>query len=257
MGYCISAEKHYLCSRINQFTQDMIEITEQQLLNAVSQRHSVRAYQQKSIAPEAMDVLKAKIEEINRQSGLHVQLVTDEPRAFQGRLAKYGKFSGVTNYLAMIGKRCADLDERIGYYGEQLVLTAQALGLNTCWVGLTYSKIPGAFELAEDEKMACCIAIGYGQTQGVSHKIKTVEKVSNADSATPLWFRKGVEAALLAPTAVNQQRFHFEYVAPADGGKPTVKANRGFSLTGYTRMDLGIVKLHFELAAGRDNFVWG
>lgn len=234
----------------------MTQITEQQMLQAIPLRHSVRAYQQKPIAQEAMDVLNAKIEEMNSRGHLHIQLVTDEPRAFQGRLAKYGKFSGITNYLMMIGKRAPDLDERIGYYGEQIVLTAQALGLNTCWVGLTYSKIPGSFVLDEDEKVACCIAIGYGQAQGVSHKTKRVEKVSNADNSTPEWFRNGVEAALLAPTAVNQQRFHFEYIAPADGGKARVKAARAFSLTGYTHMDLGIVKCHFEIAAGRDNFEW-
>ena len=100
----------------------------------------------------------------------------------------------------------------VGYYGEHLVLFAQTLGLNTCWVGLSYSKVPGTYVLDEGEKIACYIALGYGETQGVGHKIKTVEQVSNASDVTPSWFRKGVEAALLAPTAVNQQKFSFEYV---------------------------------------------
>ena len=103
--------------------------------------------------------------------------------------------------------KAEDLDERVGYYGEHLVLLAQTLGLNTCWVGLSYTKVPGTYVLDEGEKIACYIAIGYGETQGVGHKIKAVGQVSNASDATPSWFRKGVEAALLAPTAVNQQKF--------------------------------------------------
>lgn len=227
-----------------------------ELIEAIRLRHSVRAYQQKELTADVVAKLTEKIEECNREGKLHIQLVQNEPKAFQGKLAKYGKFTGVTNYLMMIGKKQADLDERIGYYGEQLVLLAQTLGLNTCWVGLTYSKIPGAFVLDEGEKVACCIALGYGETQGVSHKIKAVEKVSNISEGTPDWFRKGVEAALLAPTAVNQQKFRFDYIAPEGNGKPRVAASRGFSLTGYTHMDLGIVKYHFEVAAGRENFEW-
>lgn len=227
-----------------------------ELIEAIRLRHSVRAYQQKELTADVVAKLTEKIEECNREGKLHIQLVQNEPKAFQGKLAKYGKFTGVTNYLMMIGKKQADLDERIGYYGEQLVLLAQTLGLNTCWVGLTYSKIPGAFILDEGEKVACCIALGYGETQGVSHKIKAVEKISNVSEVTPDWFRKGVEAALLAPTAVNQQKFRFDYIAPEGNGKPRVAASRGFSLTGYTHMDLGIVKYHFEVAAGRENFEW-
>ena len=39
-----------------------------------------------------------------------------------------------------------------------------------------------------------------------------VQQVSNACDLTPAWFQKGVEAALLAPTAINQQKFSFEYI---------------------------------------------
>jgi nitroreductase len=147
------------------------------------------------------------------------------------------------------------LDERVGYYGEQLVLLAQTLGLNTCWVGLSYSKVPGTYVLDEGEKIACYIALGYGETQGVGHKIKTVNQVSNASDVTPTWFRKGVEAALLAPTAVNQQKFSFEYMGMKDG-RHQVHAKKCFSMIGYTQMDLGIAKYHFEIGAGEVNFEW-
>ena len=226
------------------------------LEEAIKARHSVRAYKAQPLTENIVKVLEKEIEEQNRQGHLHIQLVKNEPKAFQGKLAKYGKFSNVTNYLVMAGQKAEDLDERIGYYGEHLVLLAQTLGLNTCWVGLSYSKIPGTYVLEEGEVIKAYIAIGYGETHGVGHKIKTVEKVSNTSDITPSWFRKGVEAALLAPTAVNQQKFFFEYVPARDSKSAQVIAKRSFSLIGYTQLDLGIAKYHFEVGAGKDNFEW-
>ena len=222
---------------------------------AIEARHSVRAYKDQPLSEETVKVLEDEIVTLNNEGQLNIQLICNEPKAFQGTMAKYGKFRNANNYLVMAGKKADDLDERIGYYGEHLVLLAQTLGLNTCWVGLSYSKVPGTYELGKDEKIACYIAIGYGETQGVGHKIKTVEQVSNASDITPSWFKKGVEAALLAPTAVNQQKFSFEYVGMSNNHHQ-VRAKKGFSMIGYTQMDLGIAKYHFEIGAGKDKFEW-
>ncbi len=236
------------------------------LHEAIEARHSVRAYKDQPLSEDVVKVLEDEVAIINKEGSLHIQLILNEPKAFQGTLAKYGKFRNVKNYLVMAGKQVEDLDEHVGYYGEHLVLLAQTLGLNTCWVGLSYTKVPGTYVLDEGEKIVCYIAIGYGETQGVGHKIKTVEQVScsavralgsskNASDITPSWFRRGVEAALLAPTAVNQQKFSFEYVGMEDG-RHQVRAKKGFSLIGYTQIDLGIAKYHFEVGAGKDNFDW-
>ena len=233
---------------------------------AIEARHSVRAYKEQPLTQDVVKALEDKIVELNHDGQLHMQLILNEPKAFQGTLAKYGKFRGVNNYIVVAGKKAGDLDERVGYYGEHLVLFAQTLGLNTCWVGLSYSKVPGTYVLEDGEKIACYIAIGYGETQGVGHKVKTVEQVSNASDTTPSWFKKGVEAALLAPTAVNQQKFSFEYVGMKDGHHQ-VRAKKGFSMIGYAKMDLGIAKYHFEIGAGKatgrraqlgneENFEW-
>ena len=222
---------------------------------AIEDRHSVRAYKDQPLSEEIVKVLEDEIVKLNNERQLHIQLICNEPKAFQGTLAKYGKFRNANNYLVMAGKRADDLDERIGYYGEHIVLLAQTLGLNTCWVGLSYSKVPGTYVLEEGEKIACYIAIGYGETQGSGHKIKTVEQVSNASDITPSWFKKGIEAALLAPTAVNQQKFSFEYVGMSNN-RHQVRAKKGFSMIGYTQMDLGIAKYHFEVGAGKVNFEW-
>ena len=225
------------------------------LQESIEARHSVRAYKDQPLAEDVVKVLEEKIAVLNHESQLHIQLIRNEPKAFQGTMAKYGKFRHVSNYIVMAGKKAEDLDERVGYYGEHLVLLAQTLGLNTCWVGLSYSKIPGTYVLNEGEKIACYIAIGYGETQGVGHKIKSVEQVSHVSDVTPTWFRKGVEAALLAPTAVNQQKFFFEYMGVKDG-LHQVHAKKEFSMIGYTQMDLGIAKYHFEIGAGKENFEW-
>ena len=224
------------------------------LLEAITARHSVRKYLDKEIPADIIAALQDKIAECNKVGNLSIQLVQNETKAFTGMLS-YGSFSGVKNYLVMVGKKAKDLDERVGYYGEQLVLLAQTLGLNTCWVGLSYRKVPDAYNVDKDEKLVCMIALGYGETQGVNHKIKTVEQVSNASDITPSWFKKGVEAALLAPTAVNQQKFSFKYVGMSNN-RHQVRAKKGFSMIGYTQIDLGIAKYHFEIGAGKDNFEW-
>ena len=224
------------------------------LLEAITARHSVRKYLDKEIPADIIAALQDKIAECNNVGNLSIQLVQNETKAFTGMLS-YGSFSGVKNYLVMVGKKAKDLDERVGYYGEQIVLFAQTLGLNTCWVGLSYRKVPEAYNVGKDEKLVCMIALGYGETQGVPHKIKTVEQVSNASDITPSWFKKGVEAALLAPTEVNQQKFSFEYMGMSNNHHQ-VRAKKSVSMIGYTQMDLGIAKYHFEIGAGKDNFEW-
>lgn len=217
-------------------------------MEAMKVRHSVRQYKNQPIKAETISALQSEIDACNRESGLHIQLVTNEPQAFDGFMAHYGKFNGVTNYIALIGKKNSGLDEACGYYGERLVLKAQELGLNSCWVAMTYSKIKTAFIVGKGEKLCVVIAIGYGTTQGVPHKSKEISQVAQAEGAMPHWFKNGVEAALLAPTAMNQQKF----MLTLRDRKVSVKAGMGF----YTKLDLGIVKYHFEIGAGKDNFEW-
>jgi nitroreductase len=213
------------------------------ILQAMKERHSVRSYTEKKIEGDVKEHLLTIINECNSKSGLHMQLVLDEPSAFDGFMGHYGKFSGVKNYIAIVGKKGKDLSELSGYYGEKVILEAQMMGLNTCWVGLSYSKVKGAYQIDIGEKLSIIIAIGYGATQGVPHKSKTIEEVSKVSGKMPDWFKNGMEAVLLAPTALNQQKFLFDL----KGGKVTAKAGMGF----FAKTDLGIVKLHFELGAGR------
>ena len=227
------------------------------LQEAIVARHSVRQYTDKPIEAEKIQQLQDLIDKCNRDGGLHIQLVTDEPNAFSGGLAKYGKFSGISNYIAMICKKGEDV--KLGYYGEKVVLQAQILGLNTCWVGASYRKQPDRYKLESDETLVCVVSLGYGATQGAQHPQKrTIADVTEDRRSTeqgkplPEWFANGVKAALLAPTAVNQQKFVFIL---HDNQK--VEAQKRFAIfAGYAPIDLGIAKCHFEIGAGKESFKW-
>lgn len=214
-------------------------------LTAIEKRHSVRRYIDKEIDNKILTELKAEIDECNKVSGLHIQLITNEPKAFDSIIAHYGRFKGVCNYIALVGKKGADFDEKSGYYGERIVLKAQMLGLNTCWVAVSFSKkaVRKAVDIEQDEVLGCVIALGYGETQGVARKSKPMEKLCKTDVQAPDWFIKGMEAAMLAPTAINQQKFLFTL----SEGKVTAEATGGV----YSKVDLGIVKYHFEIGSGK------
>lgn len=213
-----------------------------EILEIMQQRHSVRQYTDRAIEPEKRVVLDALTQEINRKAGLSVQIIYDDPKCFDSFMAHYGKFAGVRNYIALVGKKAPGLDETLGYYGEELVLKAQELGLNTCWVALTHGKSKAV--VGRGEKEVCLIALGYGVTQGVEHKSRPMQELCTCGEPMPEWFRCGMNAAMLAPTAMNQQKFRFELLP--DG---TVKAACGSGF--YTKLDLGIVKYHFEAVTGK------
>ncbi len=219
-----------------------------EVLEAIRRRHAVRQYTDRPIPAEILAELQEETAACSREGGLHIQLAADEPEAFQGIMAHYGKFRGVRNYLALVGPKGPELDEKIGYYGERLVLKAAQLGLDSCWVALTFRRGKCRCTVAPGEKLVCVIALGYGTTHGVPHKSKPMEALCRVDGEMPAWFRAGMEAALLAPTAVNQQKFRLTL----DGNSVRADAAGG----PYSRVDLGIVKYHFEMGAGRDHFTW-
>ena len=218
------------------------------LLEAMQARHSVRKYLDRPIEADTLQALTAEVERCNRESGLNIQLVTEEPEAFRGFLASYGMLKGVRNYFALVGKNTLDLEEQVGYYGERLVLQAQMLGLNTCWVGASYSRRKARIHVGSEERLVCVIALGHGADEGRPHKNRPLESLCRADEPIPDWFRRGMDAVLLAPTAINQQKFLFTL----QGNTVRAEAKPG----PYSKVDLGIAKYHFEMGAGVDNFKW-
>lgn len=208
-----------------------------QMLDLMKERHSVRQYLDKKIDGDVKSKLNKYVASINEESGLSMQIFYNEPNCFNSMLAHYGKFSNVKNYIAIVGKK--EEQEKSGYYGEKLVLKCQELGLNTCWVALTHGKVN--VQTKPQQKLLILIALGYGTNTGVAHKSKPIKELCKED-AYPEWFMKGMEAVSLAPTAMNQQKFMFEI----KNGQVYAKALRGF----YSKIDLGIVKYHFETVTG-------
>jgi hypothetical protein len=214
-----------------------------ELSEAIKIRHSVRNFTDEPVGKEIIDQLEEIVTKTNAESGLHLQVIVDDPEAFVKGMAHYGKFSGVRNYIALVGKKSGDLDGKIGYYGEKIALWLTRQGIQLCWVGLTFSKNTGKVVVGKGEKYIGVICFGHGVTMGVAHKVKTRDEVMQAENA-PQWFLDGVDAALAAPTAMNQQKFKF--ILNGDGSV-TAKAGLGF----FADVDLGIVKCHFEIGAGR------
>ena len=215
----------------------------EELMRCIKERHSVRDYLDKNIDLDDLATLNPEIEEINKKHNLHFQLVTNSKETFSKFIIPYGRLNAY-HYIALVGKKSDDLEEKIGYYGEKLVLLANHCSLDTCWVAGSYSKKYTKVDIKKDEKLIGIIAIGYGTNHGHPHKSKTFNDVSTTKEDYPTWYREGIEAALLAPTAINQQKFKFTYNVD---GSISVKAGVG----PYSKVDLGIVKYHFEVGANR------
>lgn len=216
---------------------------------AMSQRHTVRKYIDRPIPREVVTALEDRILQNNEAYGLDMLLVTENGDAFNAAL-KLILAKGVHNYIVLVGPDTAGLDEKIGYCGADVMLYAQTLGLNTWWVGGTFSRkgVEKQVSLAENQKLLGIIAVGYGQNQGVAHKSKAPAEISSYEGEAPAWFASGVEAVLLAPTALNKQAF----TVRGDGNQVTMNCDNG----AFSGVDLGIGKYHFELGAGKENFVW-
>ena len=217
------------------------------ILKLMETRHSVRRYLDKTIPADIRTELDTYASELNMTGNLHIQIIYDEAECFSSALAHYGRFENCSNYIVMAGKKADDLEEHCGYYGQLLVLKAQVLGLNTCWAALTHGKSKAV--LKKDEKEVIIIALGYGKTQGSPHRSKSPSEVSDITGDSPEWYKEGIQAALMAPTAVNQQKFRFT----RNGNEVTVRPGK---IGSCLKIDLGIVKCHFELGAGKENFEW-
>ena len=223
---------------------DMQMDIQMDIKEAIRTRHSVRRYKDDPIPEELAAQLEELITECNEASGLHIQLILDDPECFDMLLAHYGWLKNVRNYVAIVGpKDLPDLEEKGGYFGQKIVLAAQMTGLNTCWVAGTYKRGKCKAAINDGEKIIAVIAIGYGEDSGKKHKSKPLAKLCSVPAEEmPVWFRNGVKAAMMAPTAMNRQKFFITL----EDGQAVITAERG----PMTKIDLGIVKYNFEAASG-------
>jgi hypothetical protein len=232
------------------------------LLKSIDTRRSVRSYINKEIEQETQDKLNSLIAEVNGDNSFRFELVVNSSSAFADMKKTYGVFNGVKNYISIIVKDGnKEALEKVGYYGEKLVLEATALGLGSCWVYLSFDKENVGSKIAEDEKLIGVITLGYNleefsegekkvyDTIGSRNK-KPVEYFYKSNEEVPDWFIKGVTAVSKAPTGANAQPVVFHY----DNGKVTASIEREAHTA---EADLGITKFHFTVGAGNGTWNFG
>lgn len=219
----------------------------EQMRQAMRERHTVRQFDGTPLTEAEKSTLKTRVDELNKKYDLSIALIESEksPLSLLGKTLMSGK--EVHSYFVLAGGNRENIDEQLGYAGSDLCLYAQANGLNTWWMAGTFNRrfVGGQ---VEGKKIVSIIAVGHGKTQGVQHKSKSKDQVSSYEGEAPEWFKQGVEAALLAPTALNQQNF----TITGKGNKVTLTYKSG-PMSG---IDKGIIRHHFELGAGKENFEW-
>ena len=217
----------------------------EQMKRAMNARHTVRQFDGTSLSESEKSILRSRVDELNKQYDLSIALIESEktPVNFMGKALLGGR--GVYSYFILAADDRDGIDEMLGYTGSDLCLYAQMNGLNTWWMAGTFNRkyVEG---FVSGKKIVSIIAVG--KTQGVPHKSKEKDQVSKFEGEEPEWFKNGVEAALLAPTALNKQAFNIT----GKGNKVSLTYKSG-PMSG---IDKGIVKHHFELGAGKENFEW-
>lgn len=216
-------------------------------LEAIKNRHAVRDYLDKGLSREVVASLQEELQKCNQDGQLHFQLITENADAFKSFLPVFGRFKNVKNYIALVAKKQKKMYELCGYYGADIMIRAQQMGLNTCFVTGSYHGKKCPVSLAEGEELIGVIAIGYGKTSGKPHKSKDVESLCKPCNSE--WFKNGMRAAILAPTGYNKQHFFIE----SNGTKVSLRATDDRAMS---QIDKGIIKYHFEVGAGKENFQW-
>lgn len=134
-------------------------------LEQLGQRHSVRSYSPKPLPDNILRTIKAEITDINtHEAGMHFQLVVNDDSAFRGFRKSYGFFRNPRNYVAaVVDKSFPRVQERAGYFAEQIVMKAVDLGLGTCFVGGTFDAASVPVQIRADWKILFVVLLGYAE----------------------------------------------------------------------------------------------
>ena len=190
-------------------------------------------------------------------------LVTESVKGvFRGIVGSYGKIKGAPAFVAFIGNTdSASVQEEAGYTGEGVILEATALGLNTCWVAGFFKpeSVASLVEIKSNERVLAVTPVGYARRSesleeklmtgfGHTHRRLPVSRLVSrlGRDNLPEWAKASIQAARLAPSAVNRQPWGFD----VEGGSIIVYVRTGGPEFGVSkRLDCGIAMLHFEVAA--------
>lgn len=221
------------------------------LLEAMDVRCSRRCYSG-ALEGALLEEARRTVRDINTASGLSFTLVEDATEAFASVWKTGGLFSGVRSVLMAKGPAGdPHLLEKVGHEGERFVLEMTRLGLGTCWVGATFDD--KTLPLTEGEQLVCVITVGPVPDERTAkeqmirkvlrEKGRPLESRYEVSGTAPDWFYRGLAAVGKAPSARNTQKASLAY----RDGQATASIPDDYR---FDLVDLGIAKLHFELAAG-------
>jgi len=240
-----------------------VEVPVGRWADAISVRRSRRAFDGVSVAGDLLDALDEVCRSFRPFPEVRTVLLSDAPAdIFTGLVAglvgSYGRVTGAPSALLFIGVPGPKTPERIGYTGEGAVLEATALGAGTCWVGGAFDRrrAAGLADLAEDERVFAVSPVGtplappaaterllFGA--GKEKRRRPLDIIAPGREDWPRWAIAGVEAARVAPSALNRQPWRFSLV----GGDVLLKHAGPDTPGSSKRLDCGIAMLHFEIAA--------
>lgn len=245
-------------NQMNELKQNLMNEVKQNLMNeTIQKRKSRRVFSKKQLSEALLQKIEEKIRKIDVKHDVNIELIEDGSKAFASFGKSYGLFKNVRSLILLKGNPgMRHFREKMGYYGEKLLLFAESLGLDTCWVGGTFDR--ESFSYPEEEHIQAVILLGYAGESGIRekllssllHKKKPWEACIEGDSPYPKWVKEGMEAVALAPSALNKQKPFFHY----HNGILTATVKNDFEMD---MVDLGIAKLHFELGVGCGHFVLG
>lgn len=232
---------------------------------AIKKRTSRRAYDGSTIDKDKIEKLNKVIDDVNKKSKLNIKVLDKAENFLKGFKASYGIITGVNTVVALVGnKKDKDIKEKVGYYGEFIMLEAVSLGLGTCWVGGSYNKKKciDALELNNDEELVCIIVLG-NVKENKSLKEKIIgyvgskkpsfdELLLECDIDTPEWVKSGISEAMLAPSARNLRTVGYSY------RKGELSSFIIDKKSNYEEIDIGISMAHFKIGAFKEGIdgIW-
>lgn len=233
--------------------QQTLKLQVPEALDAIENRISRRSYTG-ALPNDATTALREVCERFNRQGSLSLRLMQEGGTLFNGFAQSYGMFSGVRSFFVMAGSASdPHLAEKVGVYGEKLILYATHMGFGTCWVGGSFDRQTLSSVFTPDKRLVCVITIGpVHEDPGMKEQIlrhfnrrntKPLDALYTADETPPDWFMRGVRAVAIGPSTLNRMPVHFTY----KNGQVIARVPEE---TEDNLVDLGIAKLHFALAAG-------
>jgi hypothetical protein len=230
------------------------------LTQAIEVRSSRRQFSDQAIDANITNQINNLIARYNHSENLNFRLIENAETAFKSFLISYGKFKGIKNAVALIVNKGNDnYLEKVGYFGQQLVLNMVTMGLDTCWVAVDFNRKSDVFALQENEELVAVLVFGYAndapvnleaEKYGIHHRTTlTIEEITVNDQILPHHVEEGIVAILKAPSNKNKQPVRVEYKNAQL--KLTVNLRRKTNL-----IELGIAKAHYCIVNG-GMFDWG